>query len=325
MIFCGKSTKKFVMINVVSLPKKITPHNIMTYNEVNKRQIFIIDRLRIKKEQTLDEILEYLNRKSGFDGSDYNISKRTFHRDVAEIKERYRVFIKYNNSTKVWYIEDDENEIAKEQLLEAYHVWDALSLHEANRDFMFLEKRRAAGTEHLKELLHAIKKQVKVAFTYQKYDEEQPEHKVVKPLALKVYRYRWYLIAVDVEDRRYALDRISDLETLNERFEKDPNLNIHEIQKYCFGISVAKDYCPQKIVLSFDPTEGKYAKSLPWHDSQEILIDNKKELRISLYIYPTEDFKRELLSSGSNVKVIEPQSLADEMKAIYKDALKRYR
>jgi predicted DNA-binding transcriptional regulator YafY len=164
---------------------------------------------------------------------------------------------------------------------------------------------------------------LKISFTYQKYYTDAPEQKVVKPLALKVYRYRWYLIAVDRDDRRYGLDRISNLKILSDHFAPH-NVDINEIQKHSFGVEVAKDYTPQKIVLSFTPEAGKYAKSLPWHDSQEILIDNDKELRISLYVYPTEDFKMEILSQSKNIKVIEPQSLVDEMKEIYRGALGRY-
>ena len=108
----------------------------------------------------------------------------------------------------------------------------------------------------------------------------------------------------------------------NKTFERD--IDIQEIHKHCFGVSVAKDYKPQKIVLSFSPVAGKYVKSLPWHDSQKILIDNDKELRISLYVYPTDDFKIELLSYGNEVKVFEPQGLSDEIKQTYKDALKQY-
>ena len=294
----------------------------MTQLEATTRQLLILNRFRIKKEQTLAEILYYLNRES-YGGYDHNISARTFVRDLEKIEEIYKVSIKYNFSTKVYSIEN-ENDIVNEQLLEAYDVHNALKWNEENREFIFLEKRHASGTEHLAELLHAIKKRLKVSFSYQKYYTDSPEQKTVKPLALKVYKYRWYLIAVDKEDRRYALDRISDLEVLSDRFEKDPNLNIHEIQKHCFGVSVAKDYKPQKIVLSFDPMAGKYVKSLPWHDSQEILIDNDKELRISLYIYPTDDFKMELLSVGKDVKVVEPQSLVEEMKGAYREALGRY-
>jgi predicted DNA-binding transcriptional regulator YafY len=76
--------------------------------------------------------------------------------------------------------------------------------------------------------------------------------------------------------------------------------------------------------LSFTPFQGKYIKSLPLHETQQILIDNEKELRISLHIYLMPDFKMEILSMGENVKVLEPKWFAEEIKGHYKAALERY-
>lgn len=81
---------------------------------------------------------------------------------------------------------------------------------------------------------------------------------------------------------------------------------------------------PQTIILSFDPIQGKYAKSLPWHESQEIIIDNEDELRVKLTLYITHDFFMELLSHGDTVRVIEPKSLIEDLKKTYTSVLKMY-
>ena len=70
---------------------------------------------------------------------------------------------------------------------------------------------------------------------------------------------------------------------------------------------------------------GKYIKSLPLHDSQEIITDNEDELQIKLKLVITHDFLMELLSFGENVKVIAPQSLVVDVKAVYSNALGRYK
>jgi predicted DNA-binding transcriptional regulator YafY len=60
------------------------------------------------------------------------------------------------------------------------------------------------------------------------------------------------------------------------------------------------------------------------HETQEILVDNEKELKIKLQLYITEDLVMELLSFGNNMKVLQPQILIDEMKNAYQNALKQY-
>ena len=70
----------------------------------------------------------------------------------------------------------------------------------------------------------------------------------------------------------------------------------------------------KNIILSFDPFNGNYIKSYPLHKSQKILMDDDKELRISLFLHETYDLVMELLSYGDNVKVIQPQSLINVIK-----------
>ena len=80
----------------------------------------------------------------------------------------------------------------------------------------------------------------------------------------------------------------------------------------------------QEIILSFDPIQGKYAKSLPWHQTQEVIVDNEDELRVKLTLYITHDFFMELLSHGDTVRVIQPKSLIEAMKASCTSVLKMY-
>ncbi|MCC6186039.1 MAG: WYL domain-containing protein [Chitinophagaceae bacterium] len=78
---------------------------------------------------------------------------------------------------------------------------------------------------------------------------------------------------------------------------------------------------PQDIILSFDPLQGKYIKSLPLHETQQILEDNDIELRIKLKLYVTQDLYMELLSYGANIKVIEPKLLAKQVRQAHEYAL----
>lgn len=93
---------------------------------------------------------------------------------------------------------------------------------------------------------------------------------------------------------------------------------------HCFGIISPSDEEPQDIILSFDPFQGKYIKTLPLHSSQQVLISNDDELRIKLRLCVTFDLVMELLSLGDNMKVIEPQSLADDIRAAHKKAYSQY-
>jgi predicted DNA-binding transcriptional regulator YafY len=298
----------------------------MAQHEMDIRQYLIIRKLRIPS--TFQEIHNYLSLEFQIRDMDLKLSKRTFERDLKYISKIYGITIN-NRSDNKYYIEDDYNSAINDRMFEAYDLYNALNITEQNRDYIYLENRHASGIEHSYDLLHAIKKRLEVSFNYLKYSDEQPTQRKVKPLALKEFKYRWYLIARDERDekdknKRFALDRISDLKITNLHFDEITGIDIEQMHAHCFGIMVPKDYKVQKVVLSFIPNEGKYIKSLPLHPTQKILIDNEKELRISLNIYITYDFIQEIFSFMDSVKVLEPQSLVNEIKALYRKGVELY-
>ena len=124
--------------------------------------------------------------------------------------------------------------------------------------------------------------------------------------------------------KSFALDRISDLEITNQNYQYPNNYNIEQNYRYCFGIISPGYGEPQDIVLLFDPIQGKYVKSLPLHETQEILVDNDEEVKIKLRLFITYDLLIELLSFGSNMKVIKPKFLADKIKQAHEDAYRQY-
>jgi predicted DNA-binding transcriptional regulator YafY len=61
------------------------------------------------------------------------------------------------------------------------------------------------------------------------------------------------------------------------------------------------------------------------HHSQKVLLDNEKEYRIQLTLFPTYDFEREVLSHGERVKVISPKSFKDHLGNEVKNMMKNYK
>ena len=117
---------------------------------------------------------------------------------------------------------------------------------------------------------------------------------------------------------------MSSLEITNVTFILPANYSAEESYRYCFGIISPNDENPQEIILSFDPFQGKYIKTLPLHETQRVLIDNEDELQIKLHLHVTHDLVMELLSFGNNVKVLKPKLLANEIKAAHQRAFEQY-
>jgi predicted DNA-binding transcriptional regulator YafY len=297
------------------------------------RYILIIKIIKAKPYITLKEIERQLENKLGVliekdETMNVGLSKRTIGRDIKDIRNLFDIDIEYVKKQKGYIIHQNNMEDNYfDQMIEAVDIFNALNLAQNAAPFIHLEKRRPQGTEHLFGLLHAIKNKYQVGFVYQKFWEDKPSLRLVEPFALKEFKNRWYLMAKDNKDNRvksFALDRLSNLDITNKPFESPIHYNIEENYKYCFGIINPDDEPPQDVVLSFEPTQGKYIKTLPLHHTQKVLVDNEDELRIQLKLCLTFDFTMELLSHGDNVKVLQPKVLVEEIKAAHEKAAGQY-
>ena len=298
----------------------------MSRKEALIRYKHIVNKIR-KKPSSFNEIASYLERQSELEDYDFTISKRTFKRDTEDILSLYSIEIKYNFTDKVYYIDDEGNPAKSDRLLEAFDTLYVLNMTEDLSNYIHLERIKPKGTDNLYGLIHAIKNKLQIRFNYEKYWEDSITSRTVEPYCLKEFKNRWYLVAKDSKDaypKTFALDRMTDLEITNTKFIVPASFDMHELFKHCYGIITPTNQKPVEIILSFDPEQGKYIKSLPLHETQEILEDSEDELLIKLMVYITHDFIMELLSYGDNVKVLQPILLANRLKEEHEKALKRY-
>lgn len=298
----------------------------MSKRESIARYNLIIKKLR-KHPASFAEISDFLALESELQEYNFNVSKRTFQRDLEDIRSLYNIDIQFDFSRKVYFIDFDEQPDVNERILEAFDTFNALNLSDRLSNNIHFEKRRPQGTENLYGLLHAINNQLQIKFTYQKFWEDELTKRNAEPYALKEFRNRWYVLAKDLKDNQvksFALDRLSDLDITKKQFQLPNDFNVNQHYKYCFGIISPNGHKPEEIELSFDPFQGKYIKTLPLHESQQILIDNEEELRIKLTLFITHDFFMELLSYGENLRVIKPESLINDLTSTFKNVLKLY-
>ena len=295
----------------------------------NKRRFFlryisIIQRLRTNPA-SFDEMESYLKRQSRESGEDLAISKRTFQRDINDIREIFDIDIKTDSSNN-YLISDDGDLERMSRVLETFDQLDLLYRTKTPSKYIYYEKRKSAGTENVYGILHAIHNRLPINFKHEKYWEDSLTYRIVEPYALKESHHRWYLIAKDRKDNRiktFGLDRMSELHFEKVKFDYPKDFDADEMFKYCYGV-IAEKGNPVDIILSFDPEQRMYLGSLQIHESQEVIVNNKDEYRIKLRMHATYDLIKEILSYGEDVAVIAPTSLKNEIQRRYKSAMKLY-
>lgn len=298
------------------------------------RYLLIVKKLQASKYASFEELKSYLDSNFDFmqmqdDTLTVGLSLRTLQRDIKEIRNTFNVNIEYSRSEKGYFIDNMEvDNVNFQRRTEAFDMFNSLNIAKDITPFVHLEKRRPEGTDNLYLLLQAIKKKVVVKFSYEKFWKEEITTREFEPYGLKEFKYRWYVLGKDTKDnvvKTFGLDRISDLEMTSRKFKLPKEYNIEEQFRYSFGIISPNAEKPEEIILSFDPVQGKYIKTLALHHEQEVVENNKKEFRIKLKLFITHDLVMELLSYGKNLKVIAPAKLVKIIKEEHKKAFEQYK
>jgi len=261
------------------------------------------------------EIKDYLERKHydlGFD-SDLAFSEKTFKRDRTLLADLFGIETQFRRSTMTYKIIDQETIEQSQGIFDSLMLLNAYRQTSENSKIMFFEKRKSAGLDNLEGLIYAIKNAKMVSFQYAKFWDTDAERRVLKPYAVKEFRYRWYLLATEADQenariKSYGLDRISDLEIHNKTFQ-GMEFDFDVMYDNSFGIISNTDQKPEKILLSFSRNQGKFVKSLPLHHSQQVIKDDAEELLIELFLTPTYDFYQELMTHFERVKIVEPEAV----------------
>lgn len=184
--------------------------------------------------------------------------------------------------------------------------------------------------------------------THQGFGKPAPNSFEVEPYYLKVANRRWYLLArspyyselnrqrneEDGGDRPedvylvYALDRISECQPLEQRFEMDPTFDIEEYYRGCCGVIPSREE-PVKLLLNAYGQGADYLRTLPLHPSQREIPSEQGEGEgvacFELDVCPTYDLYQALLALGDQVEVLQPQSVREVMANFAKTLSDYYR
>lgn len=292
-----------------------------------QRSLLIISKIKNNRYISFQELAKHIERELAFRGIyDTGLSRRTIQRDIQNIRTDFGVDIEYSRRDGGYFISESDYRSDIDRFLDSFDILSSLSTENEIPDFVFAEKHRPMGTQHLYPLIHAIRNSRKVSFTYLKFQNDKASDRLIEPYAIRECRGRWYLVGrtSGLSDlKTYGLDRIHDLTVTEDAFKRDKSVDIDEKFRYSYGIYSSDEYPIEEVLLSFAPEDGRYLKSLPLHHTQEIVRDTDEEFTIRLKLKITEDFVMEIISRSWSLKVLSPQSLKDRVNKIWRSALER--
>ena len=292
--------------------------------QIFHQYIWIINTLRAYRKLTLEE----LNQKWQDDGvaNGNPLQRSSFNRHRDAILDMFGIIIDCEPRTYKYYISNKEvlgDDSIERWLFSTLTVHGVLADSAAVKDRLVLESA-PAGEQYLDTIIRAIKTNHRLLMGYKKFEAEGYE-KVVCPYALKLFRQRWYLLALNDEGqmRIYALDRITMVELRDDGFEMPADFSAQIYFSEYFGV-LTTDIPMAHVVLRAHKWMPNYLRTLPLHHSQRELSSTADYTDFSYDIRPTSDFLGELLRHSNGIEVLQPQELREEMRQMIAETLKRY-
>ena len=292
-----------------------------------KKYIWLVDTVMRAGEKglTLRQIAErYEQDENISDGEPY--ARRTFQRHRDEVLDLFGIEIEcYSDGSEYRYriADNSSNDYFRRWLLDSIAVNRIVTDSREVARYISIE---STNNTALPIVLEALKDLRLVNFDYKPYRKESSTHYFnFQPHALKMFERRWYLIGrYHKTHRTFALDRMTNVVLQEENFKRDPKFDLEKMFSGSYGI-IVEDIPVESIWLKVEAHQANYLRSLPLHRSQMELNSKSEDYAIfALRVCPTFDLRQKILSLGSAVEVLKPESLREEMREEVRRMSKMY-
>lgn len=166
------------------------------------------------------------------------------------------------------------------------------------------------------ELLRGIEETKAVHIAYQSQAMTEPATRDVYPYGIAYHNGSLYLVAFSPEHRQirhYKVDRISEAEVSEFRFESPDNFRMDKHFESIFGVFHGDGEV--RVTVRFDPSVATYVTEKNWHASQDLERQSDGSILLTVHLSTTEEIKHWILGFGAKAVVIEPDSLVAEIRA----------
>lgn len=307
----------------------------MTVPSLFKEYIWLVNIIKRARRISFAEIQEKWIETEMSGGVE--LARSTFNRHKDAIEDIFGIYIECDRKNGYKYYIGNENVLHEDSvqnwIVSTLSVNNIFSDSKALHDRIVLQ--HIPCDDYLQTCINAMKKNVRVAVRYRKYESDLVSCVDFEPYCLKLFNQRWYVLAHFHRDAEagkaerdyyavYSFDRILEMSLTDVRFKVRDDFDAQEFFGECFGV-VSGDGTPaERIVLRAHGKQRFYLHDLPLHHSQKLIGEGEGFYDYEYYVRPTHDFCGHILSLGNQLRVVSPQTLADRICRMAMDTLKMY-
>lgn len=290
-----------------------------------KRYIWLVDLVYRSGKITFNEINSRWENNPMSEGK--SLALKTFHNHRDAIRELFEIDIECQKSFNEYYIlnaDDIKNGGIRTWLLNTFAVNNLINeSHQMKRCIQF--ENIPSGQQFLTPIIETMRDALTMTMRYQSYHTNDAVEFEIKPYFVKVFKQRWYLVAMSDKLRIYGLDRVLSIQPTTNKFKFPVDFDPEAYFADCYGIIKGVDAVAQIIKLRVSSYQANYVRALPLHSTQQEKKENDQYSVFEYFIKPTFDFMQEILSMGDDVEVLSPVALRDEMVRIISNMSSKYR
>lgn len=279
--------------------------------------LWLVNTLLNYKKLNREELNQLWQRNTDLSGG-AELSRMQLLRAIRFVLDVLGVVIECDEKDSYrYYIAGNESLKATEWLVSSFSVNQLMSSQSDVRQRILLEDI-PSGQYFLPTIIEAMSKGKAMELVYQKFVDSEAYTCLAEPYCVKLYQQRWYLLAC--KDHRpflqvFALDRIQQLHILEQvDFHLPESFSPSDYFTFYLGVFTGGGTVVEDVVLKVNAFWRDYLRTLPLHATQQ---ETETHHDYSLFRYRlvvTPDLVNQLLSYGTNVEVLAPQSLRDQMR-----------
>ncbi|OHX64321.1 helix-turn-helix transcriptional regulator [Flammeovirga pacifica] len=276
---------------------------------MNQKQLYkLVEKLKSGKSYKAKQLCDYLE-----------ISERTLRNYKKELYKNYGLEI---NIDKEYFYSITKETIEKNDFygFMTRGIEKEVLTNIENKKFLMLDSSQNDKNNNIGYLplfFDALKKEQKVEFIYEKFDQSNQFKVILQPYFIKQYQQRWYLIGIKDNDptkygiRCYGVDRVQSPIAMEESYKRNINIESEIINLYENSIGVFSNGEIEEVILSFSTKKTPYITKVPFHKSQKLNTEktNEKWTTFKYQLRINEDLIYRILYYGKEVKVESPESL----------------
>lgn len=281
-----------------------------------QRYVWLINTISQKGGISKEDLDRKWANSSVNDSHESVYPKRTFIRHKADIAEIFGIEIVYNRLLDRYMIDEGnsvEADDLRRWLMNSIVVSNALQESQQLHSRILLEQI-PKGQQLLPIIIDAMRTCQVLEVTHNRFGQD-PQLFMLEPYCLKVFKQRWYVYGRPSnhpdERRIYALDRILNVRQTDEFFTLPEDFDAEQEFAPYYGVFTNR---PAELVrVRINKIGAPFLRTLPLHPSQKEVLTTDEYSEFSFRIAATFDFVQQLRTYGSQLMVLEPEWLREEM------------